>query len=370
MFAYIWILAAAAMMACQPQGTGDTEPEKDIEFEGGEQFMFMKSMKLVTPSGTIQGSIDEPTNVVTFRHIPLGTDVKSVIIDLIDGAELLTKVEKHYGNWPESTNIVIEKDGEMSSYRIELPDYVGEADPYFLDDSRWKLEWSEEFDTDEIDWSVWKHCPRHSPEWANKMSPREDLTFQKDGNLEVWAKVNDNPSDNSQYVTGGIWGDGLKGFKLGRMDVRVKKDFAQSFWPAVWMMPNYSISWPNGGEIDIMEHLNYDPIVYQTVHSYYTENVSKTNPKDHSTTVVDTRDYHIYSVEVFDDRLIYYVDNKMQLVYLRDDSKRDQFPYNKYDFYMILSAQLGGQWPGAASGKDLPAAMYVDFVRYYAPAAK
>ncbi len=27
---------------------------------------------------------------------------------------------------------------------------------------------------------------------------------------------------------------------------------------------------PRGGEVDIMERLNYDSIVYQTVHSHYT----------------------------------------------------------------------------------------------------
>ena len=293
---------------------------------------------------------------------------KRYFIELVDGAALLTPLDRYNGNWPEEVKIVIEKDGAMSSYRLKLADYVGADDEFYLNDPEWSLEWSEEFNTDDIDWSVWEYCPRQDAEWANKMVPREDLVFQKDGNLEVWAKVAD--SGNFPYVTGGIWGEGLKSFDLGRIDVRMKKDFAQSFWPAVWMMPDANIGWPDGGEIDIMEHLNYDPIVYQTVHSYYTENVSKNDPIDHSTTIVDTREYHIYSVEVFEDRLVYYVDNKPQLVYQRDDTKEGQYPFRDYDFYMILSAQLGGNWPGEATGKDLPAAMYVDFVRYYAPVAK
>lgn len=360
-----------AVSACQGIGSDNTDIRNDgVEFEGGEQFSFLKSMKLVTASGTVKGEIDEERNIVVFRHLPMGTAVKSALIELVDRAELVTPVNKYYNNWPETTKIVVKKDEDLSSYKISLVDYVGEEDAYYLNDSRWTLEWSEEFNTDEIDWNVWKYCPRHSPEWADKMSSRKDLTLLKDGNLEVWAKVNDNSSDNSKYVTGGIWGEGLKGFKLGRIDVRVKKDFAKSFWPAVWMMPNSNVSWPDGGEIDIMEHLNYDNIVYQTVHSYYTENVSKDNPKDHSTTRVDTREFHIYSVEVFADRLIYYVDNKAQLVYKKDSTKKGQYPFTDNDFYMILSAQLGGNWPGPADGKDLPAAMYVDFVRYYAPRVK
>ena len=359
-----------ALVACQAQmpdagGTNPPEDYEEIEFEGGEEYAFLESIRLVTSEGTVYGAVDEETNTVIFRHLPMGTAIRSSIIELVDGAALLTPLDRYNGNWPEEVKIVIEKDGAMSSYRLKLADYVGADDEFYLNDPEWSLEWSEEFNTDDIDWSVWEYCPRQDAEWANKMVPREDLVFQKDGNLEVWAKVAD--SGNFPYVTGGIWGEGLKSFDLGRIDVRMKKDFAQSFWPAVWMMPDANIGWPDGGEIDIMEHLNYDPIVYQTVHSYYTENVSKNDPIDHSTTIVDTREYHIYSVEVFEDRLVYYVDNKPQLVYQRDDTKEGQYPFRDYDFYMILSAQLGGNWPGEATGKDLPAAMYIDFVRYYVP---
>ena len=44
-------------------------------------------------------------------------------------------------------------------------------------------------------------------------------------------------------------------------------DCVQGVWPAIWMMPKSdSIGWPVGGEIDIMEHLNYEGRVYQTIH--------------------------------------------------------------------------------------------------------
>ena len=366
-----------AMSACYPQtaDTGKNEGNEVISeapgFEGGEEFAFLKSIELVTSFGTVSGDIDEENNIVAFRHLPMGTSISSAKVDLVDGAELLTTIEDSFGNWPEELKIVIRKDDNMSSYTLKLLDYVGADDEFYLNDPEWSLEWADEFNTDDIDWSVWEYCPRQEAEWANKMSARADLTIQRDGNLEVWAKNNDNISeDSSPYVTGGLWGEGLKSFAMGRIDVRAKKDFAYSFWPAIWMMPDANIPWPDGGEIDIMEHLNYEPVVYQTVHSYYTENISKNDPVDHSTTLVDTREYHVYSVEVYEDRLVYYVDNKPQLEYRKDESKTGQYPFSDYDFYMILSAQLGGSWPGEATGKDLPAAMYVDFVRYYAPTGK
>ena len=41
------------------------------------------------------------------------------------------------------------------------------------------------------------------------------------------------------------------------------------------MLPDAEIKWPEGGEIDIMEHLNHDTIAYQTIHTYYTHVLKK-----------------------------------------------------------------------------------------------
>lgn len=38
-------------------------------------------------------------------------------------------------------------------------------------------------------------------------------------------------------------------------------------WPAFWMLPDPFTSWPDGGEIDIMEEVGYDPNnVLSTIH--------------------------------------------------------------------------------------------------------
>ncbi|MFC4995794.1 hypothetical protein [Rubritalea tangerina] len=39
--------------------------------------------------------------------------------------------------------------------------------------------------------------------------------------------------------------------------------------PALWMLGEKG-QWPNNGEIDLMEHLNFDDKVYQTLHSHFT----------------------------------------------------------------------------------------------------
>lgn len=56
----------------------------------------------------------------------------------------------------------------------------------------------------------------------------------------------------------------------GRIEVRAKLPSGRGTWPAIWMLPTgweYG-SWPDSGEIDIMEHVGFDPdVVHASVHT-------------------------------------------------------------------------------------------------------
>ena len=70
-------------------------------------------------------------------------------------------------------------------------------------------------------------------------------------------------------------GRGKYFFKYGKVQIRARFKSAQGAWPALWMMPE-TRTLPGYGEIDIMEHLNFEHKVYQTVHSDYTLKIDKT----------------------------------------------------------------------------------------------
>ena len=64
-------------------------------------------------------------------------------------------------------------------------------------------------------------------------------------------------------------------FTFGRVEVRARiPNHPDGAFPAIWLMPQKSAplysSWPNGGEIDIMEHIRQEDVIYQTVHTHYT----------------------------------------------------------------------------------------------------
>ena len=124
--------------------------------------------------------------------------------------------------------------------------------------------------------------------------------------------------------------------------------------------------WPTGGEIDIMEHLNFDEFVYQTVHSDYTNNVSKTNPASHDTARINKSEFNIYSVEVHETEVVFLINDEVTFRYAKlNPEVEKQFPFTERNYYLILSAQLGGSWVGNVNQNQLPLEMEIDWVRFY-----
>ena len=232
----------------------------------------------------------------------------------------------------------------------------------------WELVWVEEFEDSEIDWSTWSKTPRQGSNWNDAMSDADELYDIKDGKLILRGiKNTDHPNDTSLYLTGGIWTKGKQSFPVGRIDVSAKFNSAQGFWPAVWLMPVKDESTPDYySELDILEHLNFDDFVYQTLHSNYTLEVNKTDPSNHVTVDVNVNEYNTYSVEVRSDSVVFLTNNQITYTYPRIDSLgASQFPFHKFEYYLILSAQLGGDWVGDVNIDQLPVEMSIDWIKVY-----
>ena len=136
---------------------------------------------------------------------------------------------------------------------------------------KWELVWEENFDGAEPDTSVWSRIPRGKPDWQNTQSFDDRCYEMRNGLLILKGIVNDNTeADAAQYLTGGLWTKDKRAFHGGRIEVRARLHGAKGAWPAIWTLPYETdkYSWPMGGEVDIMERLNLDSIVYQTVHSH------------------------------------------------------------------------------------------------------
>jgi len=326
----------------------------------GNQNGMIQSFQLTVWDNCSNGKIDNENKTISVKHIPNGESVTGVICQLVKGAIISPDPESLIGKWPLETVFTITKGAESVDYKVIMEDYTLDAAP-----ANWKLIWNEEFNDGKIDYDVWSKTPRGTGNWHDMMSDDESLYEFSDGALILWGKKNPDTSiDSSTYLTGGIWGKDKKSFSLGRVDVRAKIDDGQGFWPAIWFLPQGNeVEYSGGGEIDLVEHLNYDDFVYQTLHTRYTNLINKENPKNHVKSPADMDEFNVYSVEVFSDKVNYLVNNEIMFTYPRLDEE-GQFPFPINDYYAILSAQLGGNWVGEIN-IDHPVRLIVDYVRVY-----
>ena len=238
----------------------------------------------------------------------------------------------------------------------------------------WKLVWEDEFNRDDIFstgiWSKIWGCPTSDADWCKTMSQDPSLFEIKNGNLILLGKPSSDPvKDKSKYITGGVSTKNKKYFQNGRLEIRCKLEAHQGAWPAIWMVPD--APWPTGGEIDIVERLNYDPFVYHTLHSPYTQAgkkdpSKKDNPKSHTKATINPDDYNIYAVELDTDEVRFYVNGTQTFSYARVPEKESegQFPFNR-PYMLRIDMQLGGKWVGEVKPLTKPIRMYIDWVRFY-----
>lgn len=236
-------------------------------------------------------------------------------------------------------------------------------------ESRWRLEWQDEFNADALDTARWQRCKRGTPDWKNTMTNDPALLQLKDGVLRLIGVENKNRErDPAPYLTAGITSRDKFTFKHGKVEIRARFKSAQGAWPALWML-GAEKGWPHCGEIDLMEHLNFDTIVYQTVHSDYTLNQDKSNtPRKGATAPIERDGWNTYGCEWDSDRIVFTVNGKASHTYPRVAEKGEsQWPFDQ-PFYFIFSMQIGGGWvngPGPTKPEHYPAWMDIDYVRVY-----
>ncbi len=234
--------------------------------------------------------------------------------------------------------------------------------------NEWKLVWTDNFSGNQLDTTVWGYMKR-SRDQSRKYHSSNPLCYDfRNGKLIIKGIINpDRNQDTASYLTGAITTQGKKAFAPGKIEIRAKLNNAKGAWPAFWMLPFKRVNgWPADGEIDIMEHLNYDGFVHQTVHSAFTKANSKALPLRTVKAKIKSDEFNIYGVSVEQDKVTFYLNGQPTLIYPKETSYNDSSQYPFYhDWYLMLDMQLGGSWVGKIDNKDLPVEMEIDWVKYY-----
>ena len=202
-----------------------------------------------------------------------------------------------------------------------------------------KLVWKDDFNQlNSFDTSKWSKIPRGTADWDRHMSDFDSCYAMRDGKLILRGIKNTTLlSDTSKYLTGGVYTKDKMSFGFGRLEINAKLNGATGAWPAFWLLAQ-NTNWPDGGEIDIMERLNYDSIAYQTVHTDYTLKLKiKDNPLSHITAAINPNTFNTYAIEKYPDSLVFYINNKKTFTYPRiKTDKAEQFPFSDYKHYLLI----------------------------------
>jgi beta-glucanase (GH16 family) len=194
----------------------------------------------------------------------------------------------------------------------------------------------------------------------------ENVSLDGDGNLAIVAR--EESYQGQPYTSARILTRDLFEPKYGRIEARIKLPTGQGIWPAFWMLGNdiETVSWPQCGEIDIMEYLGQDPsTIYGSIHG---PGYSGGNALTLSYVLDEDRfdnAFHIFAVEWSRGRIDWYMDDIRYLTILPEHAD-GEWVFD-HPFYIILNVAVGGNWPGPPDGSTVfPQTMLIDYVRVYA----
>ncbi|MDR3596398.1 family 16 glycosylhydrolase [Clostridium sp.] len=229
---------------------------------------------------------------------------------------------------------------------------------------KWDLTWSDEFDGNEINTSNWTYDIAAHGLGNNELeyytnSPENSRV--ENGNLVIEARKES--YGGCDYTSARLKTQGLQNFLYGKIEARIKLPEDQGLWPAFWILGSNmaAIDWPDCGELDIMEHINYDEYIWGTLHWRTADGMQSEGSK----LKIDVTQYHNYSIEWSPESIKWFVDDTQYFEYNIKNGNNGTTPFQK-PFFIVLNLAVGGNWPKSPdSSTKFPAKMYVDYVRVY-----
>lgn len=255
-----------------------------------------------------------------------------------------------------------------------IPEGAEYVEPEIFTPAGYQLVWRDEFNDSSIampDTGEWWY-ETAEPGWVNNelqtyvAGRTGDIVTAdvSDGTLKIRAIKSGNRVYSARVNTRKSW-------TYGYFEARLKLPEGKGTWPAFWMMPQTWAGWPEGGEIDIMEHVGCVPTeVSSSIHCkayYHAIGTQKTAARKIATVM---EEFHTYALEWTPEYIKTYVDGKELFNYNPDNYSKgrnaDTWPFNK-PFQIKLNLAWGGDWGGMLGVDEscLPATFEIDYVRVF-----
>lgn len=159
-----------------------------------------------------------------------------------------------------------------------------------------------------------------------------------------------------------------QGWTYGFYEVRAKLPCARGTWPAIWMLPVDMKTWPDDGEIDIMEQVGAEPnLIYSSLHTKLYNHTINTQRSAQKLVPTSCTAFHVYQLDWRPNSITIGVDGQ-GILRVRNNVPGGKGAWPFFTPYrMILNLAIGGDW-AAAKGIDndaMPQRMVVDYVRVW-----
>jgi len=269
---------------------------------------------------------------------------------------------------PESSSSATEPKFSSVTLQSSSSDKVTEAAEVTSSSSSSPYLWHDEFDF--IDTTQWSFETGASG-WGNNewqyYTNRNENAFVQNGILHIRASKED--YEGAEYTSARMITKGKFSFTFGTIEARIALPTGNGIWPAFWMLGENidAVSWPACGEIDIIEAVNDENVVYGTNHWQYEGGHAQygNSTKDYYGTskVLDITQFHNYKM-VWNEKLIaMYVDDFKYQEIAIENAKDGLEAFHKPQFF-ILDVAVAGNWPGFdVDDAQFPNEMLVDYIR-------
>ena len=156
-------------------------------------------------------------------------------------------------------------------------------------------------------------------------------------------------------------------FTYGFVEVRAKLPCSLGTWPAIWMLGSSAGSWPDIGEIDMVEQRGTNSAAKQTILAtlhmgahYGGAGISANRSLPDACTA-----FHNYQLTWTANKIELGVDGAIYNTYNKPTgATNSNWPFDKPQ-YLLLNLAMGGDLGGAVPGAFTQDSMQVDYVRVY-----
>jgi beta-glucanase (GH16 family) len=235
--------------------------------------------------------------------------------------------------------------------------------------------WADEFDKEGLpDASKWSYDVGNSG-WGNNELQNYTNANIKNAHIEngiLTIEAIKETSGSSAYTSARIVTKGKNDFLYGRVEARAKIPAGRGNWPAIWMLASQSDYgtqyWPDNGEIDILEHVGYNPgVIHASVHTKAYNHIINTQKT--ATTVLENWDteFHKFRIDWTPDYVRAFIDDKQYFEFKNPKGGWEQWPFDKKQ-HILMNLAIGGNWGGQKGVDDtiFPNKFQIDYIRVYA----